>query len=59
MNAVYLGDLLYESEYEAQLWMIYDSNKRLLGCGDAFPNRVSTCRQGGVCVVRNDTKQPW
>ena len=41
INAYLLSDLLYESEYEGQMWMLYDSNKMLLGVGDAFSDRVS------------------
>lgn len=40
-NAALLSDLLYESEYESQMWMIYDSNKQLISCGDAYPSKVS------------------
>ncbi|XP_076397926.1 tripeptidyl-peptidase 2 isoform X1 [Megachile rotundata] len=36
-NAALLSDLLYENEYESQMWMIYDSNKQLICCGDAYP----------------------
>ena len=32
-----LSDLLYESKFESQLCMIYDSNKCLCGTSDAFP----------------------
>ena len=36
-NAHLLSDLLYESPYCGQLWMIYDQHKQLMGSGDAYP----------------------
>lgn len=40
-NLALLSDMLYESEYESQFWLLYDSNKQLMGCGDAYPSKVS------------------
>ncbi|KAG7205321.1 hypothetical protein KM043_007323 [Ampulex compressa] len=40
-NAALLSDLLYESEYESQMWMVYDSNKQLICCGDAYPSKYT------------------
>ncbi|XP_058803991.1 tripeptidyl-peptidase 2 isoform X2 [Phymastichus coffea] len=38
-NATLISELLYENEYESQLWMIYNSNKQLIHCGDAYPTK--------------------
>ena len=40
-NAHLLSDLLYESPYCGQLWMVYSSNKQLMGSGDAYPKNYT------------------
>ena len=32
-----LSEVLYESVYESQQWMLFDANKKRIAVGDAFP----------------------
>ena len=36
MKCPYFHELLYDNEYEAALWMCFDSNKQYLGSGDVI-----------------------
>ena len=45
-----LQGVLYESHYEAQFYMLFDANKRLIGSGDAWPKPIDVKR--GKYTVR-------
>jgi len=45
-----LNRVLYEAFFEAQLWNLFDSRKRLIGSGDAWPKPVTV--QKGKYTLR-------
>jgi tripeptidyl-peptidase II len=55
-RAMLLNGVLYESPLEAQFWMLFDSNKKLLGSGDAWPDSVKASKGENVLrlSVRHD-----
>lgn len=52
LHAPLLFDYLYESEFESQLWMIFDSNKMCVGSGDAYSNNNYRKFDKGDYVIR-------
>ena len=52
-------ELLYDSPFEAQLWMVFDANKQLMGSGDAlypYPLTLAKGKYTMQVLVRHDTK---
>lgn len=47
-----LNHVLYESEFESQFWMVFDANKMLIACGDAYSTGTYHKMEKGDYVVR-------
>ena len=55
-----LAELLYDSPFEAQLWMLFDSNMQLMGCGDALYDYSLSLPKGKYTIklqIRHDSRE--
>lgn len=47
-----LSHVLYESVFESQLWMLFDTNKMMIACGDAYSSGNNIKLEKGDYVIR-------
>lgn len=52
LYAPLFNDLLYEAEFESQMWMLFDVNKSLVATGDAHSHNFYTKLEKGEYTVR-------
>lgn len=51
-NFFWLSNVLYESEFESQLWILYNSHKQFVSCGDAYPSKYPAKVDKGDYTIR-------
>lgn len=52
LYAPLLNALLYEAEFESQMWMLFDCNKAMIACGDAHSHTFFTKLEKGEYTVK-------